>query len=170
MNLLQTQEFTIIEPPGLNTIAFLVTETDEKMLPVLPPFTLEKLENTKYEENGRTKKTFYITMLDQKEYTVIIITFGPGKTFINYGVVKDNILLPGEQPMQLKHETLYNREEYEAKEVKFMPNDKRQILIIDPIDGQVMRPVIFKNQKTNELIGKYMLKPYKHYVALEVSL
>ena len=56
----------------------------------------------------------------------------------------------------------------EYKEFKYTPNFKRPISIIDPETTEEVKPVLYFDEKTNEVKGKCKLKPYKSYFAFEI--
>ena len=44
----------------------------------------------------------------------------------------------------------------------------REISIIDPETTEEVKPVLYFDEKTNEVKGKCKLKPYKSYFAFEI--
>ena len=72
------------------------------------------------------------------------------------------------KPSPFKFGTLYSETSNEYKEFNYTPNLKRAISIIDPETGEEIKPVLFFDEKTNEVKGKCKLKPYKSYFAFEV--
>jgi hypothetical protein len=45
---------------------------------------------------------------------------------------------------------------------------KRPISIIDPENGEEVKPILYFDEETNEVKGKCKLKPYKKYFAFEI--
>ncbi len=63
---------------------------------------------------------------------------------------------------------IYSEEEKLEEEVQYTPNLKRPISIIDPETTEEIKPVLYFDEKTNEVKGKCKLKPYKSYFAFEI--
>ena len=72
------------------------------------------------------------------------------------------------KPIPIKFKTLYNEQETEYKEVEYTPNLKRPISIIDPETTEEVKPILYFDEKTNEVKGKCKLKPFKNYFAFEI--
>jgi len=68
----------------------------------------------------------------------------------------------------MKFDTLYNEQETEYKDVEYTPNLKRPISIIDPETTEEVKPILYFDEKTNEVKGKCKLKPFKSYFAFEI--
>jgi len=68
----------------------------------------------------------------------------------------------------MKFDTLYNEQETEYKDVEYTPNLKRPISIIDPETTEEIKPILYFDEKTNEVKGKCKLKPFKSYFAFEI--
>ena len=62
----------------------------------------------------------------------------------------------------------HSEEEMEYKDFDYTPNLKRSISIIDPETTEEVKPVLYFDEKTNEVKGKCKLKPYKSYFAFEI--
>ena len=72
------------------------------------------------------------------------------------------------KPMPVKFNTLYSEEGSVYKEFSYTPNLKRPISIIDPETTEEVKPMVYLDEKTNEVKGKCKLKPYKSYFAFEI--
>ena len=70
--------------------------------------------------------------------------------------------------MPVKFDTLYSESETEYKDVRYTPNLKRPITIIDPETTEEVKPVLYFDKSSNEVRGKCKLKPYKSYFAFEI--
>lgn len=70
--------------------------------------------------------------------------------------------------MPVKFNTLYSEEGSVYKEFSYTPNLKRPISIIDPETTEEVKPMVYLDEKTNEVKGKCKLKPYKSYFAFEI--
>ena len=64
--------------------------------------------------------------------------------------------------------SLYAETETEYKDFRYTPNLKRPICIIDPETTEEIKPILYFDEKTNEVKGKCKLKPYKSYFAFEI--
>ena len=72
------------------------------------------------------------------------------------------------KPAPFKFDTLYSEKSNIYKEFNYTPNFKRSISIIDPETAEEIKPVLYFDEKTNEVKGKCKLKPYKSYFAFEI--
>lgn len=72
------------------------------------------------------------------------------------------------KPAPFKFNTLYSEKPEEYREFNYTPNFKRSISIIDPETAEEVKPVLYFDEKTNEVKGKCKLKPYKSYFAFEI--
>ena len=70
--------------------------------------------------------------------------------------------------MPFKFNTLYSEKESEYKDFKYTPNLKRPISIIDPETTEEVKPILYFDEKTNEIKGKCKLKANKSYFAFEI--
>ena len=68
----------------------------------------------------------------------------------------------------MKFRNIYSEDEQPVEEVEYTPNLKRPISIIDPETTEEIKPVLYFDEKTNEVKGKCKLKPYKSYFAFEI--
>ena len=65
-------------------------------------------------------------------------------------------------------ERLDHTEEIEYKDFQYTPNLKRPVTIIDPETTEEIKPVLYFDEKANDVKGKCKLKPYKSYFAFEI--
>ena len=70
--------------------------------------------------------------------------------------------------MPLKFNSIYSEKETEIKDFKYTPNLKRPICVIDPETTEEVKPMLYFDEKTNEVKGKCKLKPNKPYFAFEI--
>ena len=99
---------------------------------------------------------------------MVILSFGKEKVVVNMGLLDNNKVLISKKPMPIKFQTLYNEEETEYRDVEYTPNLKRPISIIDPETTEEIKPVLYFDEKTNEVKGKCKLKSHKSYFAFEI--
>lgn len=167
MEFFSTQEFGITEPPGVNTVAFVVNYTDANRWADVPVATLEKLESRITEENGMIKKIFSITSETKEVKNVIIVSIAKSRCVIGYGNVKDNQFIADEGTIHLEYTNITDVEE-EFIDYKFKFNPKRQIIIIDVDRAEPIKPAV--TRKDDVIIGHYNLVPYKNYIAMELMI
>ena len=72
------------------------------------------------------------------------------------------------KPSPFKFDTLYSEKTDEYREFNYTPSFKRSISIIDPETAEEVKPMLYFDEKTNEVKGKCKLKPYKSYFAFEI--
>ena len=99
---------------------------------------------------------------------LIILSFAKDKVVINNGILLGDEVKITKKPTPFKFNTLYSEQETEYKDFQYTPNFKRPISIIDPETTEEVKPVLYFDEKTNEVKGKCKLKPYKSYFAFEI--
>ena len=97
----------------------------------------------------------------------MILSFGKERVVVNSGILGENKIKISKQPSFVKFDTLYS-EETQYKEFNYTPNLKRPISIIDPETTEEIKPILYFDEKTNEVKGKCKLKPHKSYFAFEI--
>ena len=71
----------------------------------------------------------------------------------------------------MRFDTIYKSSDSDYyKEYRYTPNMKRQISIVDPDNGEEVKPILYYDNKTNEVKGKCKLKPNKIYLAFQLRL
>lgn len=168
MESLEGKHFSITDPENVNTVVYQLNETDKSIAKNAPKITLERLEYTTEYVGEKTRKTFYVDNPSPEGNSLIILSFGKEKVVVNVGLLEDNKVSIIKKPMPINFETLYNEKEFEYKEVSYTPNLKRPISIIDPETTEEVKPVLYFDEKTNEVKGKCKLKPFKNYFAFEI--
>ena len=151
MESLEGKHFSITDPVNVNTVVYRLDETEKEFAKNSPKFTIQRLDYTSEYVGEKTKKTFYIDDPSPEGNSLIILSFGKEKVVVNVG------LLEGD-----------NEKEFEYKEVEYTQNLKRPISIIDPETTEEVKPMLYIDEKTNEVKGKCKLKPFKNYFAFEV--
>ena len=165
---LQGKHFSITDPKDVSTVIYRVHETEKEYLKTSPKYTIERLEYTEQLVGEKKKKTFFVDELDENSNNLVILSFGKDKVVVNTGVLEKEQVRITKKPVPMKFDTLYNEKEVEYKEVNYKPNLKRPISIIDPETTEEVKPVLYYDEKTNEIKGKCKLKPYKSYFAFEI--
>ena len=165
---IQGKHFSITDPQNVNTVIYEVNKTEKEMAKNSPKYTVERLDYTEELVGEKKKKTFYIDNPSPQGNKLAILSFGTDRVVINNGVLDGDKVIISKKPMPFKFETLYNEEETEYKDVEYTPNLKRPISIIDPETTEEVKPVLYFDEKTNEVKGKCKLKPNKTYFAFEI--
>ena len=168
MEIIQVKHFSITDPKGIKTVIYQVNKTRKEFLNEYPKYTVERLDYTEELVGDLTKKTFYVEEPQKDGNQLVILSFGDEKVVINSGLLIDDEVRITKKPTPFKFNTLYSEEEMEYREVTYTPNLKRQISIIDPETTEEVKPMLYFDEKTNEVKGKCKLKPYKSYFAFEI--
>ena len=63
---------------------------------------------------------------------------------------------------------MFSSESAEYTDIKYTPNFKRPISIIDPELGDEVKPVLYYDSDANEVKAKIKMLPNKSYIAIEV--
>jgi len=166
MESIQGKHFSITDPEGVNTVIYRINKTAKEYLKEYPKYTVERLLSSEELKGNLKRKTFFIDEPDYEEQ-LVFLSFGKEKVVVNTGVLEDDKIKISKKPMPIKFDTLYfEKEEY--KEFQYTPNIKRPISIIDPETTEEVKPILYFDEKTNEVKGKCKLKPYKSYFAFEI--
>lgn len=165
---IQGKHFSITDPQNVNTVIYQINKTEKEIAKNAPNYTVERLEFTEELIGDKKKKTFYVDEPDPQGNKLAILSFGKEKVVINNGVLDGDKVIISKKPLPFKFKTLYNNEETEYNEVEYTPNLKRPISIIDPETTEELKPILYFDEKTNEVKGKCKLKPNKTYFAFEV--
>jgi hypothetical protein len=168
MESLEGKHFSITDPVNVNTVVYRLDETEKEFAKNSPKFTIQRLDYTSEYVGEKTKKTFYIDDPSPEGNSLIILSFGKEKVVVNVGLLEGDKVSIIKKPMPISFKTLYNEKEFEYKEVEYTQNLKRPISIIDPETTEEVKPMLYIDEKTNEVKGKCKLKPFKNYFAFEV--
>ena len=163
------KHFSITDQQNVNTIVYKLDETEKSLAANAPKFTIQRLDYTEEFVGDRKRKTFYIDEPSPNGNSLIILSFGKEKVVVNVGLLENDKVSIIKKPMPISFKTLYNETEFEYKEVEYTPNLKRPISIIDPETTEEVKPILYFDEKTNEVKGKCKLKPFKNYFAFEVK-
>lgn len=165
------KHFSITDPQGVNTVIYKVNKTEEELLDKYPKYTVERLDFSEELNGNNKKKTFFVDAPNEnsEENQLVILSFAKEKVVINMGILEKDKVKITKRPMPVKFDALYSEEEQVYKEFKYTPNLKRPISIIDPETAEEVKPMIYFDEKTEEVKGKCKLKPNKPYFAFEIS-
>ena len=167
MDKIQGKHFSITDPQGVNTVIYRVNKTPRELLQEYPKFTVQRLEYAEELNGNLKKKTFFVDEPENEE-ELVILSFGQDRVVINMGLLEEDKVKIAKRPIPIKFDTLYSEQEQEYKEFRYTPDLKRPISIIDPETTEEIKPVLYFDEKTNEVKGKCKLKPYKSYFAFEI--
>ena len=165
---IQGKHFSITDPQGVSTVIYQVNKTEKEMAKSAPKYTVERLEFTEELIGEKKKKTFYVNEPKPEGNELVILSFAQEKVVVNVGLLEDSTVKISKKPIPMKFDTLYNEQETEYKDVEYTPNLKRPISIIDPETTEEVKPILYFDEKTNEVKGKCKLKPFKSYFAFEI--
>ncbi len=168
MDTIQGKHFSITDPEGVKTVIYEVNKTEKEFLEDSPKFTVERLEYTEELVGQNKKKTFYVDKPKKEGNQLVILSFGTDKVVINNGILDDDKVRISKKPMPYKFQTIYSEKSEEYTDVNYTPNLKRPISIIDPETTEEIKPILYFDEKTNEVKGKCKLKPYKSYFVFEI--
>ena len=167
MDAIKGKYFSITDPKGVNTVIYKVNQTEKEISENAPKYTVERLFVTEELKGDLKKKTFFVEEPGESE-KLVILSFGKEKVIVNMGILENGKLSISKKPLPIKLNTLYSEKEMEYREFRYTPNLKRPISIIDPETTEEVKPVLYYDEKTNEVKGKCKLKPYKSYFAFEI--
>lgn len=168
MDNIQGKHFSITDPKNVNTVIYQINRTEKEFEASSPKFTLERLKCRNELVGENSKKIFYVEEPQEGGNQLVILSFAPEKVVVNMGVLNKDEVKISKSPVPVKFDTLYSEKESEYKDVKYTPNLKRPITIIDPETTEEVKPVLYFDKDTNEVRGKCKLKPYKSYFAFEI--
>ena len=168
MQMWQGKHFSITDPKGVRTVIYQINETEKEFLKESPKYTVQRLDFTEELRGDVTRKTFYVDMPSEHEDQLLILSFGKDRVVVNTAILNGDKIYITKKPLPLKFDSLYSEKEMEVKDFKYTPNLKRPICIIDPETTEEVKPVLYFDEKTNEVKGKCKLKPYKSYFAFEI--
>ena len=168
METFQGKHFSITDPKDVNTVIYRINRTEKEHAKDSPKYTIERLDYME-ELNGELKrKTFFVEEPSEDGEQLVILSFGKDKVVVNTGIMEEDRLRISKKPIPVKFNTLYSEKGTVYKEFKYTPNLKRPISIIDPETTEEIKPIVYLDEKTNEVKGKCKLKPYKSYFAFEI--
>lgn len=166
MEMWQGKHFSITDPKNVSTVIYQVTKAD-KVDRVGPKFTVERLKSTSELRGENSKRTFYVDSLTENNNQILILSFGKDRVVINNGILEEDRIKISKKPMPFKFDTICS-DETVYKEFSYTPNLKRPISIIDLETTEEIKPVVYFDERTNEVRGKCKLKANRQYFAFEV--
>lgn len=167
---LQGKYFSITDPENVNTVIYQVNRTEKEFLDKSPMFTVERLDYLEQIVGEKKKKTFFVDNPAPEGNPLVFLSFGKDKVVVNTGFLDYDEVKISKKPMPMKLSTIYNEKETVYREFEYTPNMKRPISIIDPETTEEVKPVLYFDEKANEVKGKCTLKACKKYIAFEISV
>lgn len=162
------KHFSITDPKGVNTVIYQIIKTAEEFLKDSPKYTLERLDYLEELRGEVKRKTFFVDFPSKDKDQLVILSFGQDRVVVNNAILEGDKISISKKPTPLKFDNIYAEEEQELKDFKYTPNLKRPICIIDPETTEEIKPVLYFDEKSNEVRGKCKLKPHKSYFAFEI--
>lgn len=159
--------FTVLDPEDMRTLAFLINKTQENDENI---YTLQKLDCSVKTDAEGVKKTFYFndTISSEDKKDLVLLTVGNGKALINSATFETGKLSVEKKSNIVSYKKLFSSESAEYTDIKYTPNFKRPISIIDPELGDEVKPVLYYDSDANEVKAKIKMLPNKSYIAIEV--
>ena len=151
MEIVRGKHFSITDPQGVNTVIYKINETEKEYLKESPKFTIERLDCTEELRGDAKKKTFFVDE-PKSEEDLVILSFGKDRVVVNMGTLENNRVSISKRPTSVKFDTLYSEKETVFKEFRYTPNLKRPITIIDPETTEEIKPVLYFDKETNEVL------------------
>lgn len=162
----ESKKFSILDSRETSTLAFMVNEPENDTI----YRTLQKLDCAVSEIDAGIKRTFFINDDSrQGDVDIVLVTIGEGKARLNLAVLREDKLLVSGESARIKYTTLYNEKETNYEDIKYTPNFKRPISIIDPEIADEVKPTLFFDDTTNSVRARIKLLPKKSYIALQVT-
>ena len=162
----ESKKFSILDSRETSTLAFMVNAPEDGT----KYRTLQKLDCAMNEVEEGIKRTYFVNdMTKEGDIDIVLVTIGDGKARLNMAVLREGKLLISKDSARIKYTTLYNEKETDYDEIKYTPNFKRPISIIDPMVADEVKPTLFYDEEANMVRAKVKLLPRKSYIALQVT-
>lgn len=166
MNSQESRKFSILDSRETSTLAFMVNDAEGDTI----YRTLQKLDNSMNDVESGIRRTFFINDMSKKgDIDIVLVTLGDGKARLNMAVLKGERLLVSKDSARIKYTTLYSEKQTNYDDIKYTPNFKRPISIIDPEIADEVRPTLYYDEETNMVRARVKLLPKKSYIALQVT-
>ncbi|MBQ9314574.1 MAG: hypothetical protein IJ220_06260 [Clostridia bacterium] len=162
----ESRKFSILDSRETSTLAFMVNESEGDTI----YRTLQKLDCAMNEVESGIKRTFFINDISREgDIDIVLVTLGDGKARLNMAVLKSEKLFVSKDSTKIKYTTLYAEKQSNYDDIKYTPNFKRPISIIDPEIADEVRPTLYYDEETNMVRARVKLLPKKSYIALQVT-
>lgn len=165
MEYIQTNKFEITDIPGMNTLAFLIEEDNSASIPF---YSLQKLESTNLQSDGKISKEFSV-IDDGKSQDIVLLTLANKKAILSAGVLSNKGFKPSEVSENINYGSIFNMDGVEYKEFNYTPNMKRRFTIVDTATCEEVTPTLYLDEVTREVKGRCKILPLRTYVVLEIN-
>lgn len=167
MEPISEKNFTIVDTNGMCTLAFLVNEPEEGT----NYCTIQKLDCTYPNPLDTNKKTFFIREAGTpRDMNIILLTVGHDRALLNLALLStEDKLYVSKKPENVDFQVLFSEENSEYKDLKYTPNFRRPISIVDPEIPDEVKPVLYFDEEANMVKSKVRLQSNKSYIAIEIK-
>ena len=162
-------KFEIVDMPGMNTLAFVVEETESEIVRGETYYSLQKLDHNDKELDGKIAKEFFVVNDADGMQDIVLLTLTKSKAILSTALLDGNGLTPTEDKLPLSYGSLYDDSNIQYKEFIYTQNLKRRFAIIDTTSCEEVKPMLYRDDITGEIKGKCKLLPLRPYVVLEVK-
>ena len=162
-------KFEIVDMPGMNTLAFVVEENESEVVRGETYYSLQKLEHTDKEMDGKITKEFFVVNDADGMQDIVLLTLTKSKAILSTALLDRNGLTPTEDKLPLSYGSLYDDNNIQYKEFTYTQNLKRRFAIIDTTSCEEVKPTLYRDDITGEIKGKCKLLPLRPYVVLEIK-
>lgn len=169
MESVRMNKFEIVDLPGTNTIAFVVEENDSEVINGETYYSLQKLNHTDKEKDGRIIKEFFVENDADGMQDIVLLTLTKSKAILSTALLNSDGITPTEDKLPLSYGSLYDDSNIQYKEFTYTQNLKRRFAIIDTTTCEEVKPMLYRDTVTNEIKGKCKLLPLRPYVVLEIK-
>ena len=159
--------FTIVETDNMCTLAYVVNEPEAGT----DYCTLQKLEYSLPDASNTRKKMFHLELPngDLSRKDIVLLTVNKDKAFMNSAILDEGNFYLSEKPTPVGFNVIFNENNTDYKDLKYTPNFKRPISIVDPEIADEVKPVLYYDETANMVKSKVKLQSNKSYIILEAK-
>lgn len=165
MEYIETNKFEITDIPGMNTLAFLVEKDNSASIPF---YSLQKLESTNVQNDGKISKEFSV-IDDGASQDIVLLTLTNKKAILSSGVLNSDGFTPSKVSEAINYGSIFNMDGIEYKEFSYTPNMKRRFTIVDTATCEEVMPSLYVDAETKQVKGRCKILPLRTYVVLEIN-
>lgn len=165
MEYIETNKFEITDIPGMNTLAFLVEQDNSASIPF---YSLQKLESTNVQNEGKICKEFSV-INEGASQDIVLLTLANKKAILSAGVLNRDGFKPSEVSEAINYGSIFNMDGIEYKEFNYTPNMKRRFTIVDTATCEEVIPSLYVDQETKQVKGRCKILPLRTYIVLEIN-
>lgn len=166
---LNINKFEIADMSGMNTLAFLVEESDLVSMKGQKFYSLQKLDYIDKDEESKKIKEFNVVANNEEKSKIVLLTLTASKAILSTGVLDNTGFNTTDEQLPLSYGSIYNQDGIEYKEFAYTPDMKRSFSIIDTATREEVKPTLYVDEITSEVKGKCKLLPLRPYVVLEIK-